>query len=398
MLRWLVLDLNGFFASCEQQDRPELRGQPIIVVPLMAETTCAIAASYPAKAFGIKTGTRVADARRLCPGLRVVQARPKRYVEYHHEIVAAVEDCAPVADVMSIDEMACLLDRSQQQPDAARTLALAMKASIRNKVGDCLTASVGIAPNRLLAKLASDMQKPDGLTLLPLASLPQAIIHLNPGDICGIGPRMAARLQRAGINTMNDLWQADGQQLRRIWGGLVGLRFHALLHGADLPFNKGPRRSLGHQHVLAPELRTLAGATPVIRQLLVRAAQRLREENYYCSRLLLDIKWQGDVGHYYREAEFCTTQNTSTLLSVLMPLWLDAPKLRPLRVGVTLAGLEAAAQHQPDLFELARPAALTAAIDRINGKYGRSTIAYGTAMPDMVAKIAFQRVPGLAEF
>ncbi|NBO19558.1 MAG: hypothetical protein EBV03_10115, partial [Proteobacteria bacterium] len=360
--------------------------------------TCAIAASYPAKRFGIKTGTPVAEARRLCPGLRVIQARPKRYVEYHHKIIAAVEDCAPVADVMSIDELACQLDTSQQQPDVARALAQSMKNSIHTKVGACLTTSIGIAPNRLLAKLASDMQKPDGLTLLPLDSLPQSIIHLKPSDICGIGPRMAARLERAGISDMASLWQADVQLLRRIWGGIVGVRFHALLHGADLPNVKGPRRSLGHQHVLPPELRTLTKATPIIRQLLVRAAQRLREENFYCSRLLLDIKWQGGEGHYYREAEFCATQNTSYLLSVLMPLWQAAPNLRPLRVGVTLTGLEAAAQHQPDLFDRPRPAALMTAIDRINHKYGRSTIAYGCAVPEMVAKIAFQRVPGLGEF
>ena len=83
MLRWLVLDLNSFFASCEQQEHPELRGKPVIVVPTMAETTCAIAASYPAKAFGIKTGTLVHEARRLCPDVQLVQAHHKLYVEYH---------------------------------------------------------------------------------------------------------------------------------------------------------------------------------------------------------------------------------------------------------------------------------------------------------------------------
>ena len=87
MLRWLVLDLNSFFASCEQQEDPELRGKPVIVVPTMAETTCAIAASYPAKAFGIKTGTLVHEARRLCPDVQLVQAHHKLYVEYHHRIL-----------------------------------------------------------------------------------------------------------------------------------------------------------------------------------------------------------------------------------------------------------------------------------------------------------------------
>ena len=121
MLRWLVLDLNSFFASCEQQENPELRGKPVIVVPTMAETTCAIAASYPAKAFGIKTGTLVHEARRLCPDVQLVQAHHKLYVEYHHRILAAIDKHIPVEEVMSIDEVACRLDKVQQDPAVAQT-------------------------------------------------------------------------------------------------------------------------------------------------------------------------------------------------------------------------------------------------------------------------------------
>ena len=120
MLRWLVLDLNSFFASCEQQEDPELRDRPVIVVQTMAETTCAIAASYPAKALGIKTGTLVHEARRLCPDLKLVQANHKLYVDYHHRILRAIDKHIPVEDVMSIDEVACRLDKLQQQPAVAR--------------------------------------------------------------------------------------------------------------------------------------------------------------------------------------------------------------------------------------------------------------------------------------
>ena len=116
MLRWLVLDLNSFFASCEQQEHPELRDRPLIVVQTMAETTCAIAASYPAKALGIRTGTLVHEARRLCPHVKLVQANHKLYVEYHHRILRAIDKHIPVEDVMSIDEVACRLDKLQQQP------------------------------------------------------------------------------------------------------------------------------------------------------------------------------------------------------------------------------------------------------------------------------------------
>jgi DNA polymerase-4 len=95
-LRWLVADLNSYFASCEQQEEPSLRGKPVAVAPLMADTTCAIAASYSAKAYGVKTGTKIGDAKRMCPDLIVVQSRPKLYVEYHHLILDAIESCIPI--------------------------------------------------------------------------------------------------------------------------------------------------------------------------------------------------------------------------------------------------------------------------------------------------------------
>ena len=106
-VRWLFLDLNSYFASVEQELRPELRGKPVAVLPVMTDRTSCIAASYEAKAFGIKTGTRVSDAKQLCPQIKLVEARHAVYVRYHHKIVEAVESCVPNAAVVSIDEMAC---------------------------------------------------------------------------------------------------------------------------------------------------------------------------------------------------------------------------------------------------------------------------------------------------
>jgi DNA polymerase IV len=255
-LRWLFVDMNSFFASCEQQMNPDLRGQPIVVAPVLAETTSAIAASYEAKSFGVKTGTPIWEARRLCPHIRVVQARPKLYVEHHHRIREAIETCIPIDAVMSIDEVACKLDKVQVQPPIARKLALAIKSAIRDKAGACLLCSVGIAANKLLAKLACDMQKPDGLTILRPEDLPRAILHLKLQDLPGIGANMQTRLNQAGITDVTQLWAADTERLRRIWGGINGTRFHALLHGVDLPSAATTTRSMGHQHVLSPDERT----------------------------------------------------------------------------------------------------------------------------------------------
>src|SRR5438874_1461569 len=118
-LNYLFVDMNAYFASVEQQARPELRGRPVAVVPVRAETTCCIAASYEAKKHGVKTGTRVSDARRLCPDLCVVEARPKLYVQTHHQIRAAIDSCLPVTTVASIDEMYCQLTGRERQPEAA---------------------------------------------------------------------------------------------------------------------------------------------------------------------------------------------------------------------------------------------------------------------------------------
>jgi DNA polymerase IV len=399
LLRWLVLDLNSFFASCEQQEEPALRGKPIIVVPTMAETTCAIAASYPAKAFGIKTGTLVHEARRLCPAVQLLPARHKLYVEYHHRILATIDKHMPIEHVMSIDEVACRLDRRQQDHAVAQKLALGIKRQIQGDVGECLTSSIGISVNRLLAKMASDMQKPDGLTILPMDKLPDSILHLGLRAIPGIGPNMAERLRRAGISDMATLWNTDAARLRMIWGGVAGAKMHELLHGGDVTSPRSERSSISHQHVLAPDDRTIQGAAPIVRQLLVRAAHRLRDDGFYCRRLVVEVKPLGrDRDSWSDRRSFAETQDTGVLLHVLQDVWQQVPDVKPLRVGVALTGLADEERHQPDLFDKPKNAKLVRAIDEVNEKFGKGALVYGDAAPGQTSKIAFQRVPKAKEF
>src|ERR1039457_3565059 len=145
LLNWLFVDMNSYFASVEQDARPELRGRPVGIVPMMADTTCCIAASYEAKAFGVKTGTMVADAKRMCPGLVLVEARHELYVAYHHRIVEAVESCISVTAVLSVDEMACRLMGRERPLLAAMELGRRGKARILEHVGATLRRSVGPA-------------------------------------------------------------------------------------------------------------------------------------------------------------------------------------------------------------------------------------------------------------
>src|SRR5262245_430158 len=159
-VRYLFVDMNSYFASVEQELRPELRGLPVAVVPVEAETTSCIAASYEAKKFGVRTGTRVSEARKLCPGLRTIPARPQVYVRKHHEIIEAVESVLPVAKVLSVDEMVCRLMGDHLRYDRAVEVGRRVKRAIRERAGEWMRCSIGLGPNTLLAKVAADMQKP----------------------------------------------------------------------------------------------------------------------------------------------------------------------------------------------------------------------------------------------
>jgi DNA polymerase IV len=403
-VQWLFLDLNAFFASCEQQKTPALRGEPVIVVQTLTDSAVAIAASYAAKRYGIKTGTVVREARRLCPDVIPVQANHRLYTEYHERILAAVDTCLPIGKVMSIDEMACRLIGTERQVEVARDLALKVKQALREQVGECLTCSIGIAPNVFLGKVGSDLQKPDGLVVITNDNLPDILLGLELQGIYGIGKRMEQRLHRAGIFTVADLWRASPMLLRRVWGGINGLLFHQMLHGVDIqPPSSRFAKSMGHQHVLEPELRTREGAGDFARHLLTKAAERLRRGNYFCRRLGLHLSWVGDLGGWWDEISFHETRDTGFLLGCLEQLWQRVPQYTPLSVGVVLLDLVPAKAHQPDLFDAAneRRQKLSPMIDRINERFGRGAIGFGLLSTEARAfkgHAAFQRVPESWEF
>ena len=179
MLRALAFDFNSFFASVEQQERPELRGQPLIVVPVVAATTGAIAVSLEAKALGLKRNVRVAEARHQIPEITVIEARPELYIQYHRHLKAVVETLVPVKKIQSIDELECELSGDLAVPARALRLAEEIRARIYRDVGRCLRCSIGIGPNWFLAKLASDLKKPDGVELINLGETKQGE---DPGE------------------------------------------------------------------------------------------------------------------------------------------------------------------------------------------------------------------------
>ena len=276
-VKYLFIDMNSYFASVEQQLDPALRGRPVAVAPVDAETTSCIAASYEAKRFGVRTGTRIADARRMCPGLVVVPGRPKVYVQVHHQIVRAVESVLPVAKVLSIDEMVCRLMGDHLKVKTAVEVGQRSKRAIRDRAGEWMRCSVGIAPNGLLAKVAADMQKPDGLTVLRREDLPGRLYDLKVGDFPGIGPKMDRRLQTAGVADVRELLACSAEQLARVWGSrLVGEAWYRRLRGEDVPDGPTQTRSVGHSRVLDPLSRNDRDARGILVRLVHKAAARLR--------------------------------------------------------------------------------------------------------------------------
>ena len=421
-VRWLFVDLNSYFASIEQELRPELRGRPVAVVPGLGDTSTVIAASYEAKAYGVKTGVKVGEARRMCGALELVQARHREYVEYHHRIIAAVERCVPVSAVMSIDEMACSLIGREQGLLRALELAQEVKQSIRTHAGATLRCSVGLAPNRYLAKIASDMEKPDGLVALTPDILEAALRGLQLRDLPGVGARMERRLHERGIRTMPELLRLTREEMRAVWGGAGGEKLWFWLKGED--FHDGKlehQKSISQSHVLPPELRNLEGAYAVLHKLLHKAAMRLRAARLWTMHLTLSVKYAVPRTAMQRRHSsgipqqvwsqgmtVVECQDTQTLVEALGKLWARRPQGEPygtpFYVGVWLGQLVPDHLHTLSLFSSVESEAeakrmrIATAMDAVNGKFGTNTLAMASMLPagtSAPTRIAFTNIPDL---
>ena len=420
-LRSLFVDFNSYFASVEQHEDPSLRGRPVGVAPVAAETTSLIAASYEAKARGVSTGTMVREARRLCPGIEIRVARPERYVFWHHRLIEAIDHAIPIARVGSIDEMACELVGRQRRREVAEEIVQQVKNEIALAApGGAIRCSIGIAPNDFLAKTASDMRKPNGLTVIEQADLPHALHGLALRDLCGIGRSMEARLHEAGITTVAQLTAADKHRLRHAWGGIEGERMWGLLRGSWLPTAPTERGSIGHSHVLGPELRSAIGARAVLKKLLVKAAMRMRREEMLSGAMAVRIRYIGHELRWERDLAFDPTDDSRELLRLLngmldsgnhqlpLPLGMDArvPQAQdaqewpgpinatPLSVSVTLMRLVPRTQSSGSLFAPTQDTRrVDALVDRINAKFGYNKLYFGSMQLALEHDAAPMRIP-----
>ena len=383
MSRLFFADMNAFFASVEQQERPELRGKPVIVVPYAnVDTTCAIAASYEAKAIGIKTGTGVKTARKVCPDVAVVEARPEVYLQYHTGLLEMLNRHFVDVRPLSVDEMVCRVSRLYATTEAETLLAQRVKADLSKQLGDWMRCSVGIAPNVFLSKVASDCRKPDGLTIWTASDLPAVLFDLQLLDLPGIANRMLARLETHGIRTVRQLYEADHMALRRAWGSVVGARWFWMLRGSQEAdygqFAAQPRKSVGHSHVLPPQFRTREGAKQILLRLFERALKRLREYKLGASvvEIRVDYRHRYDFTDYSwrkRSAKHLHSNLESKWMPTLRRL-LDAMaptrfNYEALRVSITFAGLLQEKDQNLSLFEDTEASGeLARTVDRLNAR------------------------------
>lgn len=443
-LRCLFIDMNAFFASVEQQHHPEYRGKPVAVIPTHAETTCCIAASYEAKALGIKTGTPVWEARKLGKGrVNFVLANHRQYVLVHNRIIDAVKSIIPVHHISSIDEMSCRLMGEERKPDRAVALATRIKRAIKERAGECLNCSIGIAANAMLAKTASDVQKPDGLTVFSDDVLPEVLHRLKLQDFPGIGPRMTRRLNLGGVFTVRQLRAMSSQALSEVWGSKVlGERWFRMLRGEDVEEQPTRRQTVSHSHILPPSLRNEAGAYGVLVKLSHKATARMRKINFWAGAVSVSVSFQTpshsdltgvDLGndsspplpddlvdepgfagpdpspppfqsrwsrmqrHWHASSRLPQCQDTPNILRTVASLWQQRPEGIPFKVGMALSDLRPARSSTPSLFEDDRKASVVSEVmDEVNREFGASVVHFG-AMIGMKetapSRVAFTQIP-----
>ena len=413
-LKWLYLDFNSYFATVEQQTNPAIRYKPVAIVPSVTDYTCAIAASYEAKKLGIKTGTMIFEAKKICPNLICIKANHEKYIEYHHKLIDEINKYIPIESVCSIDEVACKLIGEERKAKKAVSIALAIKFGIKKNIGDYINCSIGISVNKFLAKTASNLKKPNGLKILYKKDLPSKIKHLTLSDLTGIGKRMEIRLHSAGIKTVSALYNVSPKNMRKIWGNVQGERFWNMLKGNEVEEIPTQTNTIGHSHVLHPNWRAPHLAQHVLKRLVLKAASRLRRKKYFCKKIKIYVKIKSSL--YAEDKEkFNKVNDSITLLEKSNLIWeriISQQNIKKIKqINVVLYELESFNSAQINFLEklnykfeslLKKRRNLSNTMDVINSRFGRDSITIGS-LPKSInqfsgTKVAFTRIPDIKEF
>ncbi|WP_020596412.1 DNA polymerase Y family protein [Spirosoma panaciterrae] len=298
----LFVDMNSFFASCEQQVNYWLRGRPVGVCVYTGRHGCVIAPSIEAKLRGVKTGMRLDEAIVLCPDLVPIETHPNRYREFHVKIIDVLRQFSDDVVPKSIDEAVVDLTNYQLVYKDVRQTALAIKQAIREKVGDWLRCSIGIAPNVFLAKLASDIQKPDGMTLITPETIDDVLRSLTLTDLPGIGQRMAARLQAGGVHTPIDLRYAKPEHLRAVCRSIVGWHWHLRLNfGGEVDFDTAQEnKSMSAMRTISADQRcSPERLDELLQSLCLTLERRMVHKELFCQDLSFSCRYHSGKTYNY---------------------------------------------------------------------------------------------------
>jgi DNA polymerase IV len=378
----LHIDMNAFFASVEQQSNPELKGKPIAVIGA-AKRTVITTCSYEARAFGVKTGMNAWEARQKCPQLIFVVGNNRKYTYTSTQIIGIMREYTPMVEVFSIDEAFLDVTGSLAIFGSPERITHLIKARIKHQFG--LTCSVGIAPNKLLAKLASDMQKPDGLTIIKPDQIASVLERVPIRDLCGIGAQTGKQLANLGIRTCGELGRFPVGILKRKFG-VVGERLHLMGLGVDdspvVPEEEAEEvKTVGHSTTLDRDIIERDEIQRYLLQLSEMVGRRARRYQVVGKTVTLTIRYP-DFTTFSRQESRPTYINSSEEIYQAALKILDTVELtQPVRLlGVRISNLRHHTE-QLSLFEGERKKAqLANAMDLVNNKFGDFAVTFGSLL------------------
>jgi DNA polymerase-4 len=370
----LHADVDAFYASVEQRDDPRLRGRPVIV-----GAGVVLAASYEAKAHGVRTAMSGAQARRLCPQAIVVSPRMSVYSDASKALYRVFDDATPLVEGLSIDEAFLDVRGLERISGTPAEIAARLRLEIRSQVG--LPVSVGVARTKFLAKVASAVAKPDGLLVVP-PDRELAFLHPLPVErLWGVGHVTASKLHQRGITTVGQVARIAEPVLVSMLGRASGRHLHALAHNLDpRPVQVGRRRgSIGSQRALGRSRRSHDAIDAVVAGLVDRVTRRLRAAARVGRTVVLRLRFDDFTRATRSRTLPHSTANTQTILDTARALLATATPMIERRgltlVGVTIGNLESDAAVQLMLpFDRYRSGTLDAALDEVRVRFGSSAI------------------------
>jgi DNA polymerase-4 len=369
------VDMDAFYASVEQRDRPELQGRPVVVGALPGGRGVVSAASYEARRFGIHSAMPISRAYRLCPDAVYLPVAMDKYAGVSREIMSLLAQWTPLLEPVSIDEAFLDVTESRALRGDGPRIARDLKARIRAEMS--LTASVGVAPNKFLAKVASDLEKPDGLVVVEPGGEEAFLAPLPIGRLWGVGKVTAIELEGLGIRTIGQLAKMPRASLEARFGS-GGLALAELARGRDdrpvEPF--GAPKSMGAEETFGVDHRDLDRLRATLRAQAERVARELRAEGYAGRVVTLKVRF-ADFSTYTRAHTGEPTQDGLHIFEEAAAL-LDRMRLtQAVRlIGLSVSGLGPAGQGQIPLFgpDLARRERLGRALDRLAERFGEDTV------------------------